>query len=44
VENAEILHPSVTYYRVSEGGKTIAFLYMDLFPREAKRGGHGRIR
>jgi len=39
VENAEILDPSVTYYRVSEGGKTIAFLYMDLFPREAKRGG-----
>lgn len=39
VENTEVLDPSVTYYRVSEGGKPVAYLYMDLFPRETKRGG-----
>lgn len=39
VENPHVLDPAVTYYRVTENGQTIAWMYMDLFPRENKRVG-----
>ncbi len=39
VENRQVLDPSVEYYRVSRNGNVIAYLYLDLFPRESKRGG-----
>ncbi len=39
LENAEVLDPSVGYYRVNRNGEAVAYLYMDLFPRESKRSG-----
>lgn len=37
-ENAIVWHESVQLYRVTDQGKTVAYFYMDLFPREGKYG------
>jgi len=39
LENRQVLDPNVEYYRVTRAGQDIAYVYMDLFPRDSKRGG-----
>jgi len=39
-ENIEVYHPEVTAYEVTDaGGRFVAVLYLDPFPRESKRAG-----
>lgn len=38
-EDAPVWHPSVRYYRISDGDRWLGGFYVDLFPRESKRGG-----
>ena len=37
--NIQVYHPDVTAYEIFEKGKCIGVFYLDIFPRESKRGG-----
>ncbi len=38
VQNGKTWHEAVQLYKIVDGGKTVAYFYLDLFPREGKYG------